>query len=106
MYEQMINDDLVADIEADRLPQTPEIPTNISHTTVSFDRSAKRKRDRKILDQSSGSDTAAECSYTEHDSQTKKHRDNEDVSAYMQLRLDNIAEREAAMKAAKEQGQF
>ena len=38
MYEQMINDDLVANIEAeeemihdDSLPQTPEIPTNIEH---------------------------------------------------------------------------
>ena len=94
MYEQMINDDLVANIEAeeemihdDSLPQTPEIPTNISDTTVSFERSAERKRELRILNQPSESDTEAECSYLENDSQTKKKSKNDDVPPYEQLRL-------------------
>ena len=83
MYEQMINDDLVANIEAeeemihdDSLPQTTEIPTNTSDTTVSFERSVERKRELSILNQPqpSESDTEAECSYLENDSQTKKTR--------------------------------
>ena len=112
MYEQMLNDDFGGKIEADeqifnddRLPQTPEIPTNISDATASFERSAERKRKLRILNQSSGldSDTAEECSYIiKHGFQTKKKRDNDDVTPFMQLRMNNIAEREAAIKAAEE----
>ena len=112
MYEQMLNDDFGGKIEADeqifnddRLPQTPEIPTNISDATASFERSAERKRKHRILNQSSGldSDTAEECSYIiKHGFQTKKKRDNDYVTPFMQLRMNNIAEREAAIKAAEE----
>ncbi len=38
----------------------------------------------------------------EHGSQTKKKRDNDDVPPHKQLRINNIAEREAAMKAAED----
>ena len=94
MYEKMLNDDFVAKIEADEqmfnddgLPQTPEIPTNISDTIVSFERSYERKRNIRILNQSSGSDTAAESAYIEHGSQTKKKRDYDDVPPHKQLRI-------------------
>ena len=43
--------------------------------------------------------------FIEYDYQDKKKRD-EEVPPYMQLRLNNIAENEAAMKAAEGAGLF
>ena len=111
LYQQMINDDIVAeeerindeetnDEETSRVPQTPEVPASSFDTTVHFDRSAgRKKRARNILDQSG--------SETENDGSTFiEYEYDEEVPPYMKLRLNNIAEREAAMKAAEEAGLF
>ena len=77
----------------------------MTDNTVHFDRSAGKKRALNILEQS-GSETDNDGStLIEYDNQEKKKRD-EEIPPYMQLRLNNIAARDAAMKAAEEAGLF
>ena len=108
-YEQM-SDDIVAgeemiNDEESNVPRTPEVPANSFDNTVLFDRSAGKKRALNILEQS-GSETDNDGStFIEYDNQEKKKRD-EEIPPYMQLRLNNIAERDAAMKAAEDAGLF
>ena len=108
-YEQM-SDDIVAEEEMindeeSNVPRTPEVPANSFDNTVLFDRSAGKKRALNILEQS-GSETDNDGStFIEYDNQEKKKRD-EEIPPYMQLRLNNIAARDAAMKAAEEAGLF
>ena len=94
--EEIINSEL--DDETNSGPQTPIVPANSGDTTVHFDRSAQKKRALNILNKSSGS-------VTDNDGSTFIEND-EEVSPYMQVRLNAIAEREAAMKKAEEQGLF
>ena len=109
LFQVMINDDIVAEEEliTEDLDEetnsvslvcgTPEVPVNSFDSTVHFDRSAGKKRALNI-DMASGSETDNDGStFIEYE---------EEVPPYMQLRLNNIAEREAAMKAAEEQGLF
>ena len=109
LYEQM-SDDIVAEEEMindeeSNVPRTPEVPANSFDNTVLFDRSAGKKRALNILEQS-GSETDNDGStFIEYDNQEKKKRD-EEIPPYMQLRLNNIAARDAAMKAAEEAGLF
>ena len=84
------------------VPGTPVIPSCSGTPGVIFDRSARNKR-TSSYDQA-GDDTVPQNDTSDDD--LASDDEGAEISQYEQIRLDNIAEREAAMKEAEAKGLF
>ena len=102
--EEMEDEDFTEQMEftGDLGPGTPVIPSSSGTPGVIFDRSASKKRTSSY--NQAGDDTIPQNDPSDDDLASDDN--GTEISQYEQLRLDNIAEREAAMKEAEAKGFF
>ena len=109
LFDEMMNDDYIAEIEAERLQSTLEVPSTSGTPTVVIDKSVvtgKRKRGALSPDIFSASASDTDIEFGNEVSPDTNKRLPENIPPYLQLRMNNIAERKAAMKDAEERGLF